>query len=919
MSAVAGETVTLETYISDWDDNEITDTSRFSFQWYRCTEDEEKLLSETGSSYTFLVEESDFYNEDDTGVWYRCEVTSGDLSDYCYFYITNQESYFSIYGDTKTVYAGAKVTLTPEIYDYDFDDITDFSNFTFEWYKVTDYEVVPDEKIDCSGNSYSFVVSEKDFYKEENEYVGYKCVATFNGRTQECYFYLKDKAEYFSVFGGDVYTRPGDEITLSPSIEGYYGEEFTNTEKLTYEWYRVTENDDETQEEKLDVIQKDFTLTVKETDFCTEKNNNVEYKCVVKLGNESDECTFWIYNRDEYFEVSGEAPITSVGQEITLCPVIRDYDANKVTDVSNFTFEWYKHTYPEDEEVVEDLGHSGKSYTLKVSEKDFYLEKNDDVWYECLIIFGDQSFSAEFYVQKKETTFYTESAKGISAALGESVTMAPTIYNSERKKVDSNNPRFSFKWYQLKGMDEDAEWVDLNVDSPSYTIQNLTEYDCINGNRYDTFYRCDLYVDGEEMYSTRFYVYNKEYAYESPQRTILALEGDTVKLTPEIQDYYGNPVKDTSDLTYQWYGVGQDIGEQNVLLSTGKTYEFKVTKDDFCSYLTDVTYYCNIYKDDILVCTAGFAIVNKDTAMIVEGHDVYVAEGDKITLTPTIKDGYGKTVNLNDPTLTFRWYKGYSVILSKQPSYTIDQVQTSDFYIDVRGWDFYVCYVEKDGKEIGDAVFRIINCTDHKYEKTVKKATTSKDGTIVETCSNCGATKTTVIPYPKTVALSKTAFTYNGKTQKPTVTVTGSDGQKIASSNYSVAYSSGQKNVGRYTVTITFKGNYSGTIKKTYDIVPKGTSLSKLTAGKKSFSVKWKKQSSQTTGYEVQYSTDKNLKKGVKRVSITKNATVSKSITKLKAKTKYYVRIRTYKTVKVSGKSVKLYSSWSKAKSVKTK
>ena len=42
-------------------------------------------------------------------------------------------------------------------------------------------------------------------------------------------------------------------------------------------------------------------------------------------------------------------------------------------------------------------------------------------------------------------------------------------------------------------------------------------------------------------------------------------------------------------------------------------------------------------------------------------------------------------------------------------------------------------------------------------------------------------------------------------------------------------------------------------------------------------------------------------------------------VTKLKAKKKYYVRIRTYQTVKVGKKSTKIYASWSKAKTVTTK
>ena len=127
------------------------------------------------------------------------------------------------------------------------------------------------------------------------------------------------------------------------------------------------------------------------------------------------------------------------------------------------------------------------------------------------------------------------------------------------------------------------------------------------------------------------------------------------------------------------------------------------------------------------------------------------------------------------------------------------------------------------------------------------------------------------------------------------------------------------KNVGKYTVKIVFKEYYDGSKYITYNINPKGTSVSKVTATKKGFKVKWKKQATQTTGYQVQYSTSSKFKKGNKTVNITKNKTTSKSIKKLAAKKKYYVRVRTYKTVKVNGKNVKLYSGWSKAKKVTTK
>jgi len=208
----------------------------------------------------------------------------------------------------------------------------------------------------------------------------------------------------------------------------------------------------------------------------------------------------------------------------------------------------------------------------------------------------------------------------------------------------------------------------------------------------------------------------------------------------------------------------------------------------------------------------------------------------------------------------------------------------------------------------------------HSYKAQLTKATTAKDGQIYKKCSVCGAvTGKTVIAKASNIKLSKTAYTYNGKVQKPSVTVKNSKGKSLKNgTDYKISYPKGMKNVGKYTVKVTLKGNYSGSKSMTYNINPKGTSVSKVKAAKKGFKVTWKKQATQTTGYQVQYSTSSKFK-SAKTVTISKNKTTSKSVSKLSAKKKYYVRVRTYKTVKIGGKSVKLYSGWSKAKSVTTK
>ena len=171
---------------------------------------------------------------------------------------------------------------------------------------------------------------------------------------------------------------------------------------------------------------------------------------------------------------------------------------------------------------------------------------------------------------------------------------------------------------------------------------------------------------------------------------------------------------------------------------------------------------------------------------------------------------------------------------------------------------------------------------------------------------------------PEKVKLSKTSYTYDGKAKKPTVTVKDSNGKTINKKYYKVSYSN-NKNVGQATVKVTFKDKYKGTVlKETFKIVPKATTISKVKASSKGFTVTWKKQKTQTTGYQIQYSTSSKFK-NAETVTVKKNTTTSKKITKLKAKKKYYVRVRTYKTVKVNGKSKKIYSAWSEKKTVTTK
>ena len=208
----------------------------------------------------------------------------------------------------------------------------------------------------------------------------------------------------------------------------------------------------------------------------------------------------------------------------------------------------------------------------------------------------------------------------------------------------------------------------------------------------------------------------------------------------------------------------------------------------------------------------------------------------------------------------------------------------------------------------------------HTTKQTVTKATPTANGKIVNYCSVCKKTlSTTVIPKASSIKLKATSLTYNGKVRTPKVIVKDRTGKTLVkNTDYTVSYAKGRKYVGKYAVKITFKGKYSGTKTLYFTIKPKAISISSLKAGSKKFTVKWKKQATQTTGYQVQYSASSKFSKA-KTVTVGKNTTVSKKISKLSGKKKYYVRVRTYKTVKINGKSIRIYSGWSKAKTVTTK
>lgn len=200
------------------------------------------------------------------------------------------------------------------------------------------------------------------------------------------------------------------------------------------------------------------------------------------------------------------------------------------------------------------------------------------------------------------------------------------------------------------------------------------------------------------------------------------------------------------------------------------------------------------------------------------------------------------------------------------------------------------------------------NSDDHQKTDDSKKTPDSQNPSTTNNLKKQKITKVSSA-YKKSVGQS---FTLKPKAKGKITYKTGN--KKVATVN-----SKGKvtvKGTGKATITVTAKATstYSKCVKKiTVYGVPKKPEMKKLTAGKKKFTVQWKKDK-KADGYQVQYSTDKKFKKNVKSVNVSKKNTKA-TVKKLKKGKTYRVRMHSYK--KINGK--KYYSGWGKVKSVKVK
>ena len=155
------------------------------------------------------------------------------------------------------------------------------------------------------------------------------------------------------------------------------------------------------------------------------------------------------------------------------------------------------------------------------------------------------------------------------------------------------------------------------------------------------------------------------------------------------------------------------------------------------------------------------------------------------------------------------------------------------------------------------------------------------------------------------------SVSFTGSNITPSVTVKVAGRTLTNGTDYTVSYSN-NKNVGKATVKITGKGNYSGSLSAKFDIVPAKQQIQKLETKYKGFFVDWAQKGS-ATGYDVEYSVKANMSGAVsKHLTASKPDTLT--VSGLSGDKTYYVRVRSY--TNVNGKVY--YGAWSDVKSIKT-
>ena len=358
--------------------------------------------------------------------------------------------------------------------------------------------------------------------------------------------------------------------------------------------------------------------------------------------------------------------------------------------------------------------------------------------------------------------------------------------------------------------------------------------------------------------------------------TLFAENEKGVSLSAEIKEHTH---------TYKYYTIPATCGEPGMQLATcteclHKDMEVLIPTDKHI-YKNGVCTVCGLKEGETYM--SSFELKADEPKFLEDGKDgafIFTPDHDAEACV------YANSNYVTTATVYTESKDGSASLVAQDNSYSGELINFKMTFDVEKGKTYYVMTECTDitGKNTGDyEVYLHYNSLKHSFSQTVTEPTCTKGGYTTFTCTECG-------------------FTYVGNETAPTGHTPVTD--KAVAATFKKA----GKTAGSHCADC-------GAVIKKQKAVAKLVSptVTKLTAGKRAFTATWKKAPT-VAGYEIQYATNAEFKKA-KKIVVKKDTSTKKTIKKLSAKKKYYVRVRAYKTI--NGK--KVYSAWSKAKTVTTK
>lgn len=663
------------------------------------------------------------------------------------------------------------------------------------------------------------------------------------------------------------------EYEFSVSETGYYKiyseiceYEFYGTlyEKVNGEW-KMLINDDDTHTNSNFVIKYAF-------------HAGTDYKIKVREAeNQQFNATIYVEKWEpDVTGVRSKKIYCNVGDDIELKPYLVVESEQVVEDlgVEGITYKWFMGG--DDENIIStDSSYIVKNITSDQMEPKGYLDIGCTVSKN-----GEMLDSLYFSVNDIEYTYEVEKTV-VYVDNGDSVALAPTITDYYGNKVDINDSRFTYKWYQ----EGNEECISTQ---PTYNFTGKFD------NIATTNIECGVYKDGKPVGYAWFNIIDKQCAYDFEEGIVYAHKDGSAMLAPTIIDSLNNKVvkdPEAEGLTMEWYkSTRVKTGEYEynytdpVKVGSGFHYAIdKVSSSDF--YLNDekesAYFEARLYKKGKLIYIKTFEI-----------YDVDKLEEENVELYQIVRTQAGNTVNLvpeiykhgnyieSDETYQFTWAKNVDdkyIEIENDNKQLVVNVSENDIFKDNNN-TIYRCFIYKDGEYIREARFVILSTDDNNTGAITKPVT--PEVTTPEVTNKKPETNV-----PETTTKSSEINSTEATTKAVGNTTTQANESSIASTTEALVAS-----------TETKVEKTKATVKTTKNAVK--ISLKKVKNAK---------------GYEIQISNTKKFKnKGLIKKTVKGNRAIVK---KLKGNKKYFVRVRAYKIV--NGK--KVYGAWTKIQAVKTK